>query len=267
MAELEQIEIVLGLPEGMQLHSSMGSVFHGLLMDVVGDNVAQWLHSRSHNRPFSQCVYYDRNRRLPIWRVSTLTEEAGGLILDALRDLMGFSFRIKQKNLNIELCEVAGEKRLSYQELMDRAFLTDELLRGGRLDFITPAGFKRDGYYVSLPEMYLIFQSLLQRWNSFYQDAAIISDGLERELGAMCHIGRYELKSKKFSVNSGTVYGFCGNMDVRFSGQDMARRIMGLLMSYAPFAGIGIKTALGMGAVDYSWKIPAAPCGIRDGEG
>lgn len=265
MAEIEQIEIVLGLPEGVQIHPSMGSVFHGLLMDIVGDDVAEWLHDRSRNRPFSQCVYYDRVRQLPIWRISTLTEEAGSLIIDTVRNLRGFSFYVKQKNLEIELSNVAVERKFSYQELMDRAFMTDELLRGGRLDFITPAGFKRDGYYVSLPEMYLMFQSLLQRWNSFHPEAAILSDGLEKELGTMCHIGKYELKSRKFSVNSGIVYGFCGNMDIRFSGQDMARRIMGLLMSYAPFAGIGIKTALGMGAVEYCWQIPAAPCGTRAG--
>ena len=265
MAEIEQVEIVLGLPEGVQIYPSMGSVFHGLLMDIVGENVAGWLHAKSHNRPFSQCVYYDKNRRLPIWRISTLTEEAGGLIIDALRDLAGFSFCLKQKNIQVELFEIATEKSLGYQDLMDRAFMTDELLRGGRVEFLTPAGFKRDGYYVYLPEMYLLFQSLLQRWNSFHPEAAILSDGLEKELGTMCHIGRYELKSRKFSVNSGIIYGFCGNMDIRFSGQDMARRIMGLLMSFAPFAGIGIKTALGMGAVEYSWRIPAAPCATRAG--
>ena len=66
-----------------------------------------------------------------------------------------------------------------------------------------------------------------------------------------CHITKYALHTQTFSVNNGNIYGFCGNIKVKFSGNDMTRRLMNLIFLYANFAGIGIKTALGMGAVDY----------------
>lgn len=250
MADLHQIELALELPNDMKIHASMGSVFHGLLMDILGSEVAEWLHVQEHCRPFSQCVYYHRELNKPVWRISTLNQEAEEIILNTIYQLIGKEVYLKQKDTALWLSYKVQEKQCSYQDLMDKVFLDQAVVCGGSLEFITTASFKRDGYYVILPEMYLVFQSLIQRWNKFCS-ASIVSEDLEHQLGENCHITRYQLRSQKFSINGSNIHGFCGTMSVRFSGNDMTRRLMKLLLGYSCYAGVGMKTALGMGAVNY----------------
>ena len=43
--------------------------------------------------------------------------------------------------------------------------------------------------------------------------------------------------------------GFCGKMTVKFEGNLIINNLLGLLFEYGACAGMGIKTALGMGAL------------------
>ena len=74
-------------------------------------------------------------------------------------------------------------------------------------------------------------------------------DGLAQQLDAACQISQYALRTAGFSVDGHMLRGFRGTLSMRFAGTDSMRRILGMLMEFAPYAGIGIKTALGMGAV------------------
>ena len=86
MAELCKLEIEVRLPEGEKLNSLMGSVFHGLLMDIAGAHVAAWLHQQSSCRTFSQCVFFDKEKNIPIWRICTLSETGYSRIVLPLLD-------------------------------------------------------------------------------------------------------------------------------------------------------------------------------------
>lgn len=249
MAELCKLEIALACPPEKRIHSSMGSVFHGLLMDIVGSDMTARLHDEN-SRPFSQCVYYDKERGVPIWRICTLSEDAYEYVFLPIVNAVGKSLFLTHKDWHVELKEICTCLKTRYQDLMDDVFVNDTLPSGVKIDFLTPASFKRDGRYVVMPELYLIFQSLITRWNVFFEEGCINERGLERELGACCYITKYNLHTQSFSVNGSNICGFCGNMNVGFSGNDMIKRLMKLLMLYANFAGIGIKTALGMGAVN-----------------
>ena len=251
MPELCRLEVKLSIPGAEQIHTSMGSIFHGLLMDIVGRDVAAWLHDESNHRPFSQCVYYNKELGAPVWRICTLSEDAHKSIMLPLLDLMGETLFLEQKNWDIALDGIIRYAEAGYQELADEVFLAEELPGGGVINLLTPVSFKRDGYYVLLPELYLVFQNLISRWNNLFPENIINAQGLEHELASCCHITKYSLHTQTFSVSNGNVYGFCGNIKVKFSGNDMTRRLMNLILMYANFAGIGIKTALGMGAVNY----------------
>ena len=73
---------------------------------------------------------------------------------------------------------------------------------------------------------------------------------LGRQLAENCRVVSYRLESRPFSVEGQKIDGFTGSLRLRFTGNDMTRRLMGLLLSLAPFSGVGIKTALGMGATE-----------------
>ena len=94
--------------------------------------------------------------------------------------------------------------------MADTAFTAEQAPHGAELTCLTPTSFKRDGRYA---------------------------------------IVRYDLHTASFSLERQRITGFRGRFALHFGGTDSMRRILALLASFAPFAGIGIKTALGMGAV------------------
>ena len=251
MAELCKLEIEVRLPEGEKLNSLMGSVFHGLLMDIAGADVAAWLHQQSSCRPFSQCVFFDKEKNISIWRICTLSETGFSRIVLPLLDSIGKNFQLKQKGYSIGLVREISKEEISYQELMDSVFMAEDAPLGGELSFLTTASFKKDNRYVLWPEIYLFFQSLINHWNEMYPASSISGHNIDKDMADSCYITKYNLRSQKYSVNSGDIYGFGGNMRLKLSGNDMTKRLMQMLLIYSQYAGIGIKTALGMGAVNF----------------
>ena len=252
---LRQIELQIKLPQEIRVNPSMGSVFHGALMDIIGPETANWLHTQNESRPFGQCVYYNRKLNQPIWRLSALSQEAIERILEPVLKMLNSDILLKQKGYAVTVESIIGDKTSSYQQLADDVFLSEEIPNGGSMAFLTPTSFKREGNYVIMPELYLIFQSVLNRWNYFSPKNKLLEKDLEIELAKSCFISSYDLHSQVFSLENSKITGFKGNMHIRFKANEMVRRILGMLLSYSQYAGIGIKTALGMGAVEYSRRI------------
>ena len=242
---IRQTEYSLRTENGTRLTAAAGSVLHGALMEKLPAEAATAWHQNTV-RPYSQGLYYDRRRERTIWRINTLTAEAAAVLDEALQ-AAGPQIFLKQKNLTVELADKAV-RETTFEQLTEDAF-TMEQPRGGELHFLTATGFKQAGRYVLWPETSLIWQSLLIRWNAFAEEK-IDSPDLHRELAELSELSKYQLRSQAYSVDGNTIFGFAGSMRLRFSGSDMARRILTLLTTFAPFAGVGIKTALGMGITD-----------------
>ena len=60
---------------------------------------------------------------------------------------------------------------------------------------------------------------------------------------------RYRLKSIPFPMEGINVPGFTGSIRVKFSGTDTMMRYIRLLLRFGEYSGVGIKTAMGMGAI------------------
>ena len=175
-------------------------------------------------------------------------EEVGEAIGEGLRQ--GDGIFLRQKGYEVRL----GERKLlaesSFEEIADTFFLQETPPKGAEISFCTPTSFKREGRYVMLPDFFLICQSLLMRWNRFAKEIYLYDEDLTERMALACQLSKYALRSVPFSIEGHTIRGFCGTMRVRFFGTDGMQRILGMLFSFAPFVGIGIKTALGMGAVE-----------------
>ena len=79
------IEFILKLPENEKIHRAMGSIFQGALMEILYAESADKLHEDGW-RPYSQYVYFDKNKNLPIWRVNVLNDWAYEKILIPLQN-------------------------------------------------------------------------------------------------------------------------------------------------------------------------------------
>ena len=243
---LKLVEFELHLSNSEKINSSMGSIMHGALMEILSSNFASRLHEENL-RPFSQCVYFDRGTNKAIWRIGTLNAETYDQIILPLLDVK--KIFLKQKGCDIFIGDGKILIDTSYEKLADEIFPKSETSRSAALEFLTPTSFKREGGYVIFPESFLILQSLLQRWNNFSPNIKIEENNLAEKLSVFCKISRYNLHSQKFSLESKSITGFAGRLNFSFFGNDMVNKILSLLMRFAPCAGVGIKTALGMGAI------------------
>ena len=243
---LKLLEIELELPPNEKINISMGSVMHGVLMEMLPPNFARQLHEENL-RPFSQCIFFDREKNQSVWRIGTLNFETYEKIILPLLERKNIF--IKQKGYKINLRDRKFLLDTNYEKLADEIFPTSEIPLRADFKLLTPTSFKRDGGYLIFPESFLIIQSLLQRWNIFSTKMKIEENNLAEKLSAFCKISRYNLHSQKFSLEGRNIVGFSGRLSISFVGNEMVNKIFGLLAKFAPFAGIGIKTALGMGAV------------------
>ena len=242
---LRTLRLSLTFPEAVRADMSMGSVLHGAWMELLPTDYVEILHGEGL-RPYSQSLVLAGGEQA-VWRLGFLTEEAYQMA--ALPLLAQTSLFLKQKGYGIGLC-LEEERQSAYEDLADRAFHGAQSPRRGRLRFLTATSFRQNGRYRILPDAALLFGSLLRRWNAFSPVVKLEEDGLEEILAAASSWARYHLRSRFFSLEGQKINGFSGDWELRFHGTDMERRLMALLFFFAPFSGVGIKTALGMGAVE-----------------
>ncbi len=241
------MEIGLGLPDGQRLHRSMGSVLHGALMEYASAGFAAEMHSTGL-RPFSQFVYYDKKRERAVWRIASLTDAAEENIAEALK-AMPQNLYLKQKGYVVQLSKPQIVKKAACADMARDFFAMQNPPRNIEFDFITSTSFKAYGSYKIYPDNVYIFRSLLNRWNAFSGGIVLEEDRLEQHLASAVRVTAYNLSLQRYSVGGAAIDAFKGRYSLFLQGTEAAGRIALLLAAYAEFAGIGIKTALGMGGV------------------
>lgn len=231
-------------PETMSLQ--MGSIFHGIFMDYLPEAVATYLHAQAL-RPYSQYILVKNGQAQ--WHFHVLTKDMMD-IMDRLShawDGLSVISRQRQKKYTLVLEKVSEPE--SYQSVCRRFFIEKEVKRTIPLYIQTPIAFKSQGEYINWPDTDLLVRNLYNRWNAF-SDAVIFED--EEVLAFLqdsCRLGFYKLASTRFDLEGHYVPAMQGRFSLRVKGNDMAARWLNLLAYYATYAGIGIKTAIGMGGV------------------
>lgn len=111
------------------------------------------------------------------------------------------------------------------------------------LEFFSPTSFKQEQQIQPFPLPEMVFKSLHRRWNEFAPKYLQFPKVEWQSLVAM-----YELKTKTFRMEGGAEIGAVGWVRYRFPDPEQARIAM-ILAHFAFFAGVGRKTAMGMGQV------------------
>lgn len=121
-------------------------------------------------------------------------------------------------------------------------------LRQSRLVLQTPTAFKSGGEYQMLPTQRLVLQSLLQRWNGCFTDCPIEDEGggLE-QLAAGLVYTQVSLCSQPYRIKGQDIPGVTGQLGLELHHTGFHIHLCSALLRFAPYAGLGIKTGLGMG--------------------
>lgn len=247
MNEIKSMELVITAETGVSIHQSIGSVLHGSLMDMIDGQYASVLHTQSV-RPYSQCVYVDKERNSVIWKVSAFSADAVEEIIEPLlacpTDIL-----LRQKGWHLHIEDKRIIDSTSYQELAFQWLGTSHDYRYIDLHFLTSTSFKSQGQYQIYPTTELVLQSLLRRWNAFSTGDVLEDDDLAKQLAHGTYVAGFQLHMHPFSVEHVRIPAFRGHYKIGLKHNSMINKVVSLLLAYSNFTGIGIKTALGMGGV------------------
>lgn len=248
---MQTLDMTLSLPPKAKLNQASGSLLHGFIMEQIDTDYADYLHSQEV-RPYSQFIKADSKKNLLHWRISALDSEASNKLLQPLLE-MEPSIYLKRKKTKLTIQSRCLSDVQSYKELAQKYFLPEKsakhLKDTIKFKFMTSTGFKSSGQYLIFPDAYLIFNSLLRRFNAFSGIDSFMQKGLAQNLMQEVHVDDYDLHYSPFSVEGRKIPAFKGTYSLKISKNDMACRIISMLSEYAAYAGVGIKTSLGMGAV------------------
>ena len=220
-----------------------GSLLHGAMMELLPEEISEALHE-NNLRPFSQYVLSLTDNKL-IWNIGLF----GGAVSEAVvQAVMPIScIDIKHKGIRLEV--VASErKKQSERDFFARFFTVEPPCRQFKLEFLTPSTHKSAGEYVLFPTPELIIQSLYMRFCAFSQELALDDSDTMVQLMSNLKITNYSLRSAKYHLEGTLVAGYIGWVSISVRGPEQLARLAGMLLSFAEYAGIGIKTSLGMGA-------------------
>ncbi len=241
---LTQAEIELTLPAGQILNQSMGSILQGALMEIVSPTWAEAMHAQKV-RPYSQYAAMVEGK--PCWRIQTLTDEALEEILVPL--MKQPSLTLKQRGSEVGLSHFRIVKQETF-EAIEEKYWTGGRIHHIDLNFLTSTSIKSQGQYAIFPDPRLVFVSLVNKWNLFSQGSTIEEENLFDHLASQMDISGYKLHMHPFSLEGRRIRAFRGSVQYGFFKNPAAASLAATLVSFADYAGVGIKTALGMGGAE-----------------
>lgn len=226
--------------EGLEnLFSDLGVKLHGVVMKQIPTEYAEQLH-RNEYQPFSLFCIENASENTVMLRMSALTDEAE-LICRTLSSQEYVTVYGLKKPL----------QRIAFQHsepIPAEAILGAIVPKGYRVDFISPAVFRRSGKCHCTPEISRYLRSAAEKFALF--EGAIYDIEKLLEYAATIPIDRYSLNGQRYNV-SGSVYsGMTGWMELIFPDRSTENAaLLNAVLRYAKYSGLGAKTAVGMGGI------------------
>ena len=219
-----------------------GSLLHGMLMERLPSQWQERLHGDGL-RPFSQWVETGAGGAF-VWRLNALDDDLAAAIEPHIFEGQRWHCKHLQSDL---IFERVARERLSIQAYMKPFFLAETAAPRLRLSFRTTTTHRTQGGYALFPSVELIAGALRDRLCALEPTFVLSDDEALEQLVARTRIVRYRLQSGSFALEKARVQGYTGHVDLNIQGPDALIRLADALFSFAPWCGVGIKTALGMG--------------------
>lgn len=219
----------------------MSSLFQGALMELLPGEYVDILH-QSKLHPYTQ--HLEREDGRWYWVICALNEETERQIQNAIKDVGEIT--LKKHDTKVK---ITGSKRIvTSDEELNNIFYQGKGSKYFTLRFLTPTAFKRQGSYLFYPDIYCVFQSLMNKHDSIYNDGLRDEDTLV-ELTDHSRISQYKLRSTYFPVEGVKIPSFLGEVTIEMKGTRTMSNLADMLFHFGEYSGVGIKTAIGMGAM------------------
>lgn len=229
--------------KGSTLDYRKTSNLQGIIMEHIDSEYAQKLHHNSLN-PYSQ--YLQVSKENVIWHISAISQEAYEQIILPMSYID--EIYVKKKNEKIEVQN--REIKICRERELLREFYEVSGSRYLNLRFMTPTAFKQNGKYIFWPDLRLIYGSLMRRYSASSEGLEMVDENTLEELVTKSEIVRYNIRSVSFPLEGIKITGFCGTICIHVAGTDTMARYARMLFRFGKYSGVGIKTAMGMGAME-----------------
>lgn len=248
---ITQYRITLTPERAQRIEPEWGYHFYAALLSLLPEDIGDQIHAGSIT-PFSSYVTAQGNNVL--WQISLLGQESEAILSPVLEQQERYFLR--RENQSLRVAKLQKQRIESVEELLA---LPEH--RVCKLHFVTPTAFKREKQYINLPSVPLIMRNLLKKWNGCFASECPIEDedgeGIE-QIAAGLRIADYRLSGSGYFLKGQTIPGFTGEAVLKCRLDGFHLTAANLLLHFAPYAGIGIKTALGMGGVRCTFGRAAA---------
>ena len=244
---IQSLKIKFAAPTGVKLTQSVCSLLHGVLMEHIDSDYADVLHTQSL-RPYSQSVYFDRENNALYWQLNALNAQAKDELL-AAAFVLPEKVLLRQKSMELQIVGKEYLPATDYEALAEKYFAHPLAGKYLHMHFLTSCAFKSEGQYVIFPQPQFVLGSLVKRWNAFADSNKLEAQGVAQDLAQEVYVADYRLRMQAFSVDGARIPAFRGDYTLGMKNNLMSNRIIAMLGEYAMYCGVGIKTALGMGAV------------------
>lgn len=243
------MKIIMKNNSSKKISVRMSSVFHGAMMDLISENTADWLHEGGIN-PYSQYIYIQED--VIFWNIMTVNREAYEKIIKVLADKELKKIHLTHSDISLEVIR-QEIKKVSKSEFMNQYYFKNHD-RYFCIRFITPTAFKSKGKYMNYPTVHWILQSLINKHDQTDEKNQIYEPEVLELLEEHVEICRYRLQSTLFHLEGVRIPSFVGEVTMRIKGQQSLANLLCYLLKYGEYTGIGIKSALGMGAAKVECK-------------
>jgi len=225
---------------------------HGLLFALLKGSEAGDLLHRGGLKPFSLSLvsrFLYPNRQVESFAL-TLNLLDNSLFPKLARRLFFPEERVLEvAGVKVRLVSVKPLEVVTYSKLLEGPADSDLLL-----NFLSPTAFKRGTADYPLPDPYLVFSSLLKRWNAFSPEK--LPTDLYKVFKERVHLSGCWIKTRKVEVAERAKFtGFTGRVLFYANLEGELLKQVNALARFAPFAGVGRKTTMGFGTVKAESKV------------
>ena len=237
---MKKIELIIK-KDIIDIDGRWGRYLQGWMMSNLDSDLAKQLH-HERIRPYSLSVLTTKDNY--ILSFNFLNDELANILLPILVEMN--SIELNSKKISIE------SKKSYSLSLSDLAtnFYKEDVPREFEIYFKTPTGFKSDEKNIFMPDVYYIFQNLMSRYGEITEGTPFVERELLSEICKSTNIVSYRIQSSYYPVHKSYIPGFIGKIKLRCSGSQTLVNYIGMLLNFAEYSGVGIKTTMGMGAVN-----------------
>ena len=239
---ISRYELRLSSPEALSFHPDYAYWLYSWLLSQIPEEQGDLLHLQA-DHPISQYLCCDRAGKTATWHIALLNDFAHELFSSVIEK----TAVIYLNSGKLLLDSVFHEEPKSPKDFI----LSSKGMCSGlvSLQFTSPTSFKQAGRYVIYPQERLILRSLINRWNSFCPEYLLDDEDAMLMLESGINITDYSLRTTRYKLKNTLIPSFCGQVSMNAKLPVALAELWNILLSWAPYSGLGIKTALGMGGI------------------